>query len=134
MIMRQLFLPFLMAASLLLSFSPAAKAQDTPDEEGVIVIDLSSITTEHGPKRSPVLVPINATYYVPSSCLEILFLFDMGDVSVSVTNISSGDHYSTTVESYCGTAILPLPLSSGLWAISFSTDDGDNYIGYFIIS
>lgn len=122
-----------MAVSLLLSFSSTAKAQDIPDDEGVIVIDITSITTEQGPKRSPAIVPIAANYYVLSSCLEVIFMYDMGDVSVSVINLTSGYNYSTIVDSYYGTAILPLPLSSGLWAISFSTDDEDNFIGYLII-
>ena len=123
-----------MTVSLLLSFSSTAKAQDIPDDEGVIVVDITSITTEQGPKRSPTIIPIAANYYVLSSNLEVFFLYDMGEVSVSVTNITSEYNYSTIVDSYYGTTILPLPLSSGLWEISFSTDDGDSFMGCFIIS
>lgn len=133
MLMRQLFLSFLTASSLLMLFPSDAKAQVIPDDEGVIVIDITTNTTETGPKRSPAIIPINANYYVLSSCLEVRFLHDMGDVTVSVVNITTGDHYSTITESYCGTAIFHLLLSSGLWTITFSTDDGNSYIGFFNI-
>lgn len=132
MFMKQLFLSFLMAVSLLLSFSSTAKAQDIPDDEGVIVIDITSITTEQGPKRSPAIVPIAANYYVLSSCLEVIFMYDIGEVTVSAINYSTGYINSTIVDSSLGTSILPLLSSSGLWAISFSTDDGYSFIGFFI--
>lgn len=132
--MRKLFLFFLMTVSLLFSFSSPAKAQDIPDDDEVIVIDITHNTTETGPKRSPAIIPINANYHVLSSCLEVIFLYDMGDVTISVTNTTSGYNYSTVVESCWGTTLLPLQLSSGLWTITFqSGGTGASYSGILFL-
>lgn len=122
-----------MAGSLLLSFSSTAKAQNIPDDEGVIVVDITSNTTEQGPKRSPAIIPIAANYYVLSSCLEVIFLYDIGVVTISVTNSMNGSFSSTVVDSQYGSTLLPLFVTSGLWVIDFFTYNGDHYSGYFSI-
>lgn len=131
--MRKIFLFFLMTVSMLFSFSSPAIAQDIPDDEEVIVVDITHNTTETGPKRSPAIIPISANYYVLSSCLEILFLYDIGDVTISMTNLTTGYNSITIVDSFYGGAILPILSISGLWEIVFSTEGGDIYVGSFII-
>lgn len=133
MFMRKYFLFLLMTVSILFSFSSPAVAQDIPDDgEEVIVIDITNQNTETDPQRSLPLIPILASYHILLSCLEVFFQYDMGDVTITVTNITAGYNYTTIIESYCGTTILPLQLSPGLWRITFlSGGSGTTYSGTF---
>ncbi len=132
--MRKFFLFFLMTVSMLFSFFSPAVAQDIPDDgEEVIVIDITNQNTETDPQRSLPLIPILANYHVLLSCIEVVFLYDMGDVTISITNLTNGYNSITIVDSFYGGAILPILRISGLWEVMFSTEGGDTYMGGFTI-
>lgn len=124
---------YMLLTAVLLSVSSIAKAQDIPNDEGVIVVDITQNTTETGPKRAPAIIPISANYYLLSSCLEVLFLYDMGDVTVSVTNLNTGYNSTFMTDSSHG-IILPLLRIPGPWEITFNAEGkGVIYIGRFIV-
>lgn len=131
MLMRQLFLSFLMAGSLLLSFASTAKAQDIRDDgEEVIVIDITNQNTETEPQRS--IVPICATYYSNHSIVEVEFLNNLGNVTIKLTNLFSGDVTLFQVPSGICDVIVPVYLGMGVYCLEFIVGNSQSYIGYFI--
>lgn len=135
MLMKHLLFTLLLALLSQLIIPCKSFAQDIPDDEDedVIVIDITSNTTEIGPKRSLSIVPIIASYRVSISSFEVFFLYSIGEVIVRTFNVNTGEYYSFTVASCAGTMSIPLLLSSGLWEISFCAEDGSIYEGILLI-
>lgn len=129
--MKQLLLSLMMTFVFLVSFSFTANAQDIPDDDDVIVIDVTHNTTETGPQRS--IIPIYAAFCPSLSLVEIEFLINIGDVTICLTNLTSGSMASTVVDSSYGSCILPVTGGDGLYYLEFLLSDGNRYFGYFLI-
>lgn len=129
--MKRLLLSLMMPFALLISFTITAKAQDIPDDDDVIVIDVTHNTTETGPQRS--IIPIYATFCPSLSLVEIEFLFNIGEVTVCLTNLTASSMTSTAVDSSFGGCILPVTGGPGLYCLEFLLSDGTRYYGYFLI-
>lgn len=82
--------------------------------------------------RTPV-VPIQAFLNSAQSIITVTFLYDMGDVSISLSNIVTGEEYFFEEASLPGSAILPFNGGPGYYYIRFRTIDGRSYYGYFYI-
>lgn len=102
------------------------------DDDEVIEIDVNYIPPVTGPKRAPAYIPINATYYVASSIIEVTFLFDIGNVDILITDLSNGSS-STFNTSSMAPFYIPKNLTYGIYSIEFITSTGCTYIGYLSI-
>ena len=121
-----------MLLSFFMFFSPDAKAQDIPDDEGV-EISIFFNGDETVPKRTPVVIPITAYYYALSFCIEVRFIDNIGEVTVSMTNLTTGFLSNIMVNSNSGSIFLFIPNSPGLWQITFLTEGGAIYYGSFFL-
>lgn len=101
-------------------------------EEIIIVTDIQVSDKSHN--RAPALVPIRAAYLPYSSAIELEFLYNIGEVQVTLSSLVDGTQAAFTVPSAAGTAIIPVPLANGPCAISFRTFNGTTYSGNFIIA
>ena len=110
-------------------------AQNTPDDDGeevVIVIDESSQGNGHG--RSIIPAPFSVTLFRSLNCIQVEFLDNMGEITISLTNFITGSISSLIVDSQVGSVVVPFAPSSGLWQISFHLEgSGTSYSGTFII-
>lgn len=111
-----------------------AIAQDIPDDDGEeVVIYPSHQTTETGPLRNPPTIPIAAFYYSTVSCLEIVFLSNVGDVTICLTNQTTGNNFNSQVNSSVSNVFIPINLGIGLYCVEFETQEGITYTGLFTL-
>ena len=99
----------------------------------VIPLVLEEPPVDPNAPRTPALIPISCSFDVQSGNLKFLFLFPMGDVTITLTEASAGvvsvDDYST---SSCFVAI-PVP-GPGTYDISILLESGTEYTGQFVYS
>ena len=113
--------------------STAIYAQTIPEEEGEEVIITETPPPVTGPIRNPVLIPISVTYYSSIATIGLEFMDLIGEVSVSISNLSTTESYNTVVYSQNGSAFIPISGNPGLWQIILTLDTGASYIGFFYI-
>ena len=128
---------FLFAFFLLLSVSLFSMSKDkstfNPDDDDVIEIDVNYTPPVTGPKRTPAVIPISATYYATFSCIEVCFLYNIGDVDIVITNITSGSSSFYNIHSFIGSVVIPFYYDYGSYCIEFSTESGAVYSGLFTL-
>lgn len=121
----------LFAFSLLLllpiTSSANVNTNDDDSEEIIITVDLPGTSIN----RTVFENPFSAYYYPISSEIVIIFQSAIGNVSIRLTNLSTGSYSSWTIDSSCGSCILPLSIGDGLCQIEFLTAEGVRYRGYF---
>jgi len=83
--------------------------------------------------RAPALVPLRAYYYASVSSILLNFRYDLGQVSMSIENLTTGTISQSIV---IGTPGIHWALISGVtgeYEITFTLSDGHEYIGSFEI-
>lgn len=131
--MKKIVLLFLLLIPFSLFAEPEWISTSVSDEEDVIEIDISYTPPVTGPKRTPSLIPIDASYHSLLSFIEVVFLSDIGDVDIVITNLSSGTEINYNVSSSIGSANLPIVQTTGYYSITFTSSGGNMYVGYFLI-
>ncbi|MCR5710671.1 MAG: hypothetical protein K6G79_09355 [Bacteroidales bacterium] len=131
--MRNIIFLALAALTMVLWSSTAIYAQTIPEEEGEEVIITETPPPVTGPIRNPVLIPISVTYYSSIATIGLEFMDLIGEVSVSISNLSTTESYNTVVYSQNGSAFIPISGNPGLWQIILTLDTGASYIGFFSI-
>lgn len=81
--------------------------------------------------RSLIEVPITCTYQ--NGFLFFTFMEDLGEVEISVTNLSTGAEIFDEIDSFCGNALLEVSESSGEYQIEITTENDDSYYGEYIL-
>ncbi len=81
--------------------------------------------------RASARIPIKVSYVSFISALSITFMNTLGEVEVNVTNHSTGDYLSGTLDANAGTAILPISGDEGFYTVTFILPDGKEYYGEF---
>ena len=132
--MKTILVHSLLILLLLLASPHHSFAQTLPPDEGEdIEVIVNNTTYENGPGRSSELVPLSAIYYSSVSCILVDFLSNIGSVTISLSNLSTGDSYNTVVDSTHGAVIIPFSNCPGIWRIGFQPETGTVYEGYFTI-
>ena len=125
----------MLAVATVVVFPQETFAQDIPDDDGEeIEITVREGSTETGIGRFLSFIPINATLFRSINCIEVVFIDNIGEVVITLTNITTGVVLSSVVDSREDTIVIPFSGSSGLWQICFSLSDGSTYIGSFNIN
>lgn len=134
--MKHFVLAPMLVVMTLLAFPFHAFAQDIPeDEEGEeIVIIINQDLSGNGTGRDILPVPINAMLFRLAGCIEVGFLSNIGEVTISLTNLTTGYVSSTVVNSEFGSIIIPFTNCPGIWRMGFLTGDGCAYEGYIIVN
>ena len=123
--MKQFTLSLLMTIASLVSFTSIAQAQDIPDDDDEIIIVITEEITENGPTRS--VIPIQATFNIALSCLDVVFFDTIGEVEIVITDVISGSSTAHYIQSSLGEAIIPINKPSGVYLIEFNL----SYVSYF---
>lgn len=106
---------------------------DGNDKEEII-INPDTIHNGGGHFRAPALVPIRAAYLPHSSAIELEFLYNIGEVQVTLSSLVDGTQAAFTVPSAAGTAIIPAPSTPGAYTIFLRTETGASYCGNFMVA
>lgn len=84
--------------------------------------------------RSLVDEPIVSIYYAMFTSIQTTVTDDLGEVDLTVTNLMTGETWSTTFDSgETSQSLLPISGSLGYYEIEYITESGDLYVGEFLI-
>lgn len=114
-------------------FSTRAGVRESFNAQGYVAIPLFQEEPPVDPNapRTPALIPVSCSFDASNGKLNFLFLFPMGDVTITLTEASAGvvstNDYST---SSCFVAV-PVP-GPGTFSISVLLDSGTEYTGQFV--
>lgn len=126
--MRELFL---MLAFLLPLFAPDMSADD---ENAKMKIPLKLEPSKHF-TRSLIEEPITCHYYGIVTSIVTTVTSDQGNVTLTVTNLSTGEIWYDVFDSATEPqTVLPISGTPGLYEIVYTTQSGDVYEGSFIIN
>lgn len=100
-------------------------------EDKDIIIQLANHGSSRLGHRASARIPIKVSYVSFISALSIIFMNTLGEVEVNVTNHSTGDYLSGTLDANAGTAILPISGDEGFYTVTFVRSDGTEYYGEF---
>lgn len=124
--------PIIVIAALFLAFSNCFALPSFSRDDEIIPLESSESELDTIIIRTPV-VPIQALLNAAQSIITVIFLYDMGDVSIDITNIVTGEEFFFEEASLPGSAILPFYGGTGHYYIRFRTIGGHSYFGYFYI-
>ena len=80
------------------------------------------------------LCHIDSYYYGMLSSIQTTVTEDLGEVEVTVTNLSTGEAWSDTFDSgVIMQTLLPISGTPGYYEIEYITESGDTYVGSFIV-
>ena len=130
--MKKFTLSLMLAFAALLAFPIYSYAQVIPDDEEEIVI-INQDQNGNGLGRNLLSVPIEATYFCTLSYVDVVFLDNIGIVTITLTNLTTGGTAVTQTDSGFGGCLVPVTLGSGFYRISFVVQDGASYEGYFTV-
>lgn len=71
--------------------------------------------------------------YYQDGVIYLQFVYDMGDVEITVTNESTGEQWQQTEDTAFGSASITTSTSAGDYFITIVTDDASCYSGSFSI-
>lgn len=103
------------------------------DEKAIMKIPIE-LGPEKNLTRSLIEEPIFCHYYGMLTSIVTTFASDLGDVTLTVTNTSTGEVWYDVFDS--GTdpqTLLPISGTDGLYEIVYTTEAGDVYEGSFTI-
>ena len=83
--------------------------------------------------HAPAQIPITAAYYAAFSSLILDFRCDLGSVTVSLENQTTGSTSLCVINALQGSQLLPISGDEGIYEITFTLSDGHEYIGSFEI-
>ena len=127
--MKTSFLKMTMC-SVLLAASILSGAFSIRGEKDVI-ISRNGNTSHTGIPKGP--VPISCSVDDESGELNVYFTGNLGNVAITVCELSLGIVASETVDSSLGTVQLYIPVTPGFYEITFVTAGGDIYTGTFTL-
>ncbi len=102
------------------------------DDEGDEIVIINEDLFGNGPARDLAPVPVCALLFRLSSCIGVEFLNNMGIVTITLSNQTTGGTSTMQINSSFGEAVIPVSLGSGNYRIDFCSSCG-NYYGYFFI-
>ena len=87
---------------------------------------------ENNRPQAPALRLFSAFVDTDSNALFVSSRYDVGGVSATIENTTTGDIYSYTFDS-ADTALLPISCTGGLWSITLTLESGTKYVGEFYL-
>lgn len=128
LIMKKVFLLLLIAAFLPLTSVVAQSNDPTPNPD--LVVPIKPFKPQPPIKPRSIVEPDIAAYY-SNGAITIVFNADLGEADIVVTNLTTGDAWSESVEGMGNTSIM-LSDDAGYYTITIYTEAGD-YYGEFSI-
>ena len=83
--------------------------------------------------NSLALVPIACEYIDDIPSLMFSFYSDLGNVTITITNLITGEIVSRVVDTQLGIINIPISGNAGYYYISIMTSSGQNYHGQFTL-
>lgn len=84
--------------------------------------------------RSVAFVPVTGIYDYSSQCVRLNFMDNIGEMTVTIINHSTGEQSFEFVDSAFESAEVYVSSDEGQYSISIEAQDGSSYYAEFIIS
>ena len=97
----------------------------------VIVIAETGPTVDPNSPRTPSVIPCSCVFYEITETLCFSFLYNVGDVTITLSEESAGIVSSNEYSSSTGFVSIPVP-GSGSYIISILLESGKEYTGHFV--
>lgn len=121
----------LFVASIILATTTlASPAGKTKGEQIDVLFTTKNQKAEQTRPKAPAFRLFSAVVDTDSNAVFVSSRYDVGEVSATIENLSSGDCEQYTFDS-TETAILPFSCSAGFWQIILILDNGVEYVGEF---
>lgn len=124
---RILLLLFILCLSMKISWSIGDNHQFIP----IYILDNTNI--EERPNRVPAFVPIQAYYDIQFSAVCLSFTECLGDITITVMNLSKGNIYEAYFDSKQFFCMIPISNEIGIYNIQIQLSNGVIYQGDFEI-
>lgn len=98
------------------------------DQDIAIKVTIPGEASKH---RVPARIPMEVSYVSFMSALKITFLNDLGSMDVNVTNHTTGEYISGTMNAVAGVTMLPISGTEGFYTITLTLPGGREYTGDF---
>ena len=99
----------------------------------IIPVNVHKPPLYSGEKRSPALIPVSCYCDVDTYSIVTTFTQNIGTVTITLTNETTGETSITTVDSSLGTSTIQTSGTSGSWHVEYATSGGSTYEGDFEI-
>lgn len=126
-----LLLILLLSSQMFAKVTIDEKQDNKPVEVKPVEIKLKKGSSTNDDTRPRTLIPIICIY--ADGTVQFTFMEDLGELEISVTNLSTGAEIIDEIDSFCGNALLEVPESSGEYQIEITTETGDSYYGEYIL-
>lgn len=118
---------------MLCCIAASSMAQNEPDQ----YVDFQIVAQGHVDTpiyRNPANVPVHGYYVSAINTVFLSFSYDLGVVTVSIENTTTGESSSESVPTNSGIQVIPLTFGSGLYSIALVTPEGDQYSALLLLS
>ena len=78
--------------------------------------------------RAPAIIPVSGYYMSFINTLYLSFIYDMGNVTVTIENTVTGDSLSESIPTDSGLQAISLGADNGLYVITIIMPGGQQYI------
>lgn len=127
--MKKIYSVFIASAILVMSTS-AFPARSIMGDLKDVPIRKEGTPEESDRPQVPALSLFTVFLDTDSGSLFVSSRYDVGEVSATIENLSTGDFYSYTFDS-ADSALLPINGSAGFWTITLTLDNGTEFAGEF---
>lgn len=117
----------LLMASTSMVLGMNTSSEDSQKED--VVLDEKDSWDESKLPRS--LNRLNWTCYYENGGVYLDVPFELGSVTLTVTNLATGEAWSYRQESGFGWIVLPTSQAQGNYMVEVATESNGNYIGYY---
>lgn len=83
--------------------------------------------------RAPAQIPMTCLYSVETSSLTVIYLANLGSISIDIENHTTGEVSHLVGNAVAGVHNIPISGTSGIWSICFTLSDDTRYYGEFEI-
>lgn len=120
---------FLLLSIIFFISAPFSKSTNDGGTVPIPVVDHNELDPIH---RS--IIPIEAYYIALNSSICVTFSQNLGDMDVTVTNLTTGDSDDFEIVASIGSTLLPISGDTGYYRIDFILSSGTQYYGEFEIT
>ncbi len=111
----------------------ATATNDDPVKGSIEIIITTTASSSGHIKRTPAYINISAVYDNITECVVTTFAQNIGTVTITLTNETTGETSTTTVDSSFGTSSIQTSGTSGSWHVEYATSGGSTYEGNFTL-
>lgn len=114
-----------------LSFAAIPTMDDDPEEAIPLQYNEPAEGEENANLRGNIFVPIIATYSQSLTRINVVFMYNYGDIDIRLSNLTTGGSSTVQTSSNFGSVYVPIVNGSGYYCVEFICEGETVCYGYF---